>query len=317
MTKTQSIPKDIYDRLRNVAFWYWEYQRRNNQYRRWSSVVECFIEYFDSIGELERMDSQETLEECLAHEKELETIFDYFDTPFCRHLVEEHGIEAKRKYIKMCFLGAKFDQKFKRVFRHHCDGIDTDLALEAILNQHDVSFETERVGDLSALLVMHEDWIVQIDGDVPTPILSLLEVSATLPFNPDIKPEQLENIGKEYQVLNLFNKAVKEVFEDQFLDYSTAEAAYKLSIAGRHINNSDLVRLAVLWMWDRADESNPNDVETGFPAALEALQTKLDEKGMGAEKAFNQFFTRRKRILGYFKATNKCIEEMNVFNLND
>ncbi|NCC54206.1 MAG: hypothetical protein EOM11_01825 [Erysipelotrichia bacterium] len=217
----------------------------------------------------------------------------------------------------MSILGAKFDQKFKRVFRHQWDGMDTDSALEAILQQQDVSFETERIGDLSALLAMHEDWIVKVDDDAPTHIISLMEVSATLPFNPDIKPEQMENIGTEYQVLNMFNKAVKEVFEDQFLDYSTAEAAYKLSIAGRHINNSDLVRLAVLWMWDRADESNPDDVEAGFPAALEALQIKLDEKGMGAEKAFNQFFTRRKRILGYFNATNKCIEEMNVFNLND
>ena len=167
------------------------------------------------------------------------------------------------------------------------------------------------------MLAMHEDWIVRVDEEAPSHIASLLEVSASLPFNPDIKPEQMENIGPEYQVLNMFNKAVKEAFEDQFLDSATAEAAYKLSIAGRHINNSDLVRLAVLWMWDRAFEENPEDVDAGFQNALEALQAKLDKAGLGAEKAFNQFFTRRKRILDYFNATKKCIKEMNVFNLND
>lgn len=316
MATKQSIPKDSYDRLKNVAFWYWEYQRRNSQYRRWSNIIEGYIDYFASIGELENLGNPEALASNVEYADNPDNADDFFDSPLCRHLLKQHGPEAKCKYFKMSMRQAKFDQKFKRVLRFHWEGMDTEKALDAVLKEEDVSFETESVADHSAMLAMHENWIVQIDGDAPSHLLSLSKAQATLPFNPDVKPEQMANIGSEYQVLNMFNKAVKEVFEDQFLDSTTAEAAYKLSIAGKHINNSDLVRLAVLWMWDRADESNPDDIEAGFQEALEALQAKLNKKGMGGEKAFSQFFTRRKRILGYINATNKCIEEMNVFNLN-
>ena len=311
-----AIPKDGIDRLKNAAFWYWEYQRRNKLYRRWSIVIKMYIDYFDSIDELQYINSLDGFEEAIEQEYDGDTLHDMYDTPYCRYLVETHGPESKLKYIKLSSLSFNFDRRFKRVFRYHWDGMDTTEALQSVLNKEDISFETDGIADLSAMLAMHEEWIIQIDGEAPSHVISLGEASASLPFNPELKPEQLKNIGPEYQVLNMFNKAFKEEFEDQFLDNATVEAAYKLSIAGRHINNADLVRLAVLWMWDRACEWDPEDVEAGFQEALEALQAKLDSKGMGAEKAFNQFFTRRKRILDYFRATNKCIEEMNVFNLN-
>jgi len=317
VAKTQSIPKDGYDRLKNIAFWHWEYQRRNPEYRRWCEVIERFILYFDDIGEWEYMCSEEFARKLKEYYSDPQYDDAIMDNPYCRHLEGEHGKEARRAFIKWSLLGFQFDRKFKRIFRDASVGMDVEEALSQALKEAPVSFEVESLADMTAMLKMHNEWIVQIDGNAPSHVLAFGETNATMPINPDVPLDRLANIGHEAQVLNMLHKALFEEHGEQVLDEATPNAAYQLSIAGKHINNSDLVRLAVLWMWDRAFEANPDDLDAGFMDAYEQVTAKIEEAGMGGEKPFSQFLSRRKRIQGYFSATDRCIKDMYVFNLND
>lgn len=314
MADTESVPKDWYDRLRNVAFWYWEYQRRNPSYRKWSKIIQGYLRYFDLIGELENLVSPELFLENIEHAQSHEG--EDWQSPYVRYLSDTYGPGAKCKYFRLSVRGVKFDEKFKRVYREHWIGMDTDEALDDILDMKSVSFYADDETDLIALLSMHEEWIVQFGEEAPSYIGSFVEKQATAPFSPDATPEQVMKISTEYQVLNAFSKAVKCAFEDQFIDDQTMKAVYKLSIAGRHINSTDLVRLAILWMWDYAHKANPDDLVSEFDNALVAVRKKIKDKDMDGEKAFNQFTDRRARVLGYFNATNECIQKMRVFNLN-
>ena len=319
-----TIPKDGYDRLKNVSFWHWEYQRRNPEYRRWCEVVERYINYFAEIGEWEYMCSLEFAQKLQEYYSDPQYDDAIMDNPYCQHLEREYGLEAKKAFFKWSILGFKFDQKFKRIFRDPSIGMNTEEALaNAIeklsksLTEEPVSFEVESLADMTAMLKMHHEWIIQIDGNAPSHVLAFAEDNATIPINPDVPLERLGNIGHEAQVLNMFHKALYEEHGEQVLDEATPNAAYQLSIAGKHINNSDLVRLAVLWMWDQAFEANPEDLDAGFMDAYEQITAKIVDAQIGGDKPFNQFLTHRKRIQGYFSATDRCIKNMHVFNLNN
>lgn len=317
MAKKQSVPKDGYDRLKNVAFWHWEYQRRNSVYRRWCEVVERYINYFDELGEWEYMCSLEFAQKLQEYYSDPQYDDAIMDNPYCRHLEHEHGVEARKAFFKWSIFGFQFDQKFKRIFRDPSIGMDSEEALSHALKEEPVSFAVESLADMTAMLKMHHEWIIQIDGETPSHVLAFAEKNATIPINPDVPLDRLANIGNEAQVLNMLHKALYEEHGEQVLDEATPNAAYQLSIAGKHINNSDLVRLAVLWMWDQAVEANPDDLDAGFMDAYERITSRIEEAGMGGEKPFSQFLTRRKRVQGYFSATNECIKNMYVFNLND
>lgn len=314
MPDLDKIPKNWYDRLRSVAFWHWEYQRRNPAYRKWSKTIQDYLKYFDSIGEIENMSSPETFFENVEHAKSHDG--EDWQSPYVQYLLEAHGPDAQLKYFKFCILGAKFEDKFKRIYREHWIGMDSEVALSDILDMKTVSFDTDDKTDLIALFSMHEEWIVQFGGEVPSYIGSFIEDHASAPFSPDATPEQTMKIGIEYQALNAFNKAVKCVFEDTFIDEQTMQAVYKLSISGKRINTADLTRLSVLWMWDYAYRANPDDLMSEFDNARAAVWEKINEKGMGGEKGFNAISSRRPRVLTNFKATNKCIQTMRVFHLN-
>lgn len=195
--------------------------------------------------------------------------------------------------------------------------MDTEEALSQALKEEILSFEVDSLADMTAMLKMHEEWVVYIDGDAPAMFVAFGETKADIPNCLDVPLDKMANIGNEVQVLNLYRKALYEEFGEQALDESTKNAVYQLSIAGKHINNSDLVRLAALWLWDTASEATPDDLDAGFKDAYEQLTKRIDDAGMGGVKPLSQFMTRRKRIKGYFDATNKCIKNMYVFNLND
>lgn len=322
MAEKQSPSKDGFDRLKNVAFWNWEYQRRNPVYRRWSEVISGYHDFFREVGMFELITSKEWFDGMNEYYnspefQEVDTHEAFLNTPYHLHIKENFGEEAWMKHVRYGFLGGNFDKKFHRLWRHHDDGLDTEVALTAILKGQGVKFECSDLKDVTALLKMHSDWLVKISGESPSHLWACFEMNATVPINPNVSLDRLSKVGYEVQVLNMLNKAVLEEFDKQFLDSSTTEAAYQLSIAGKHINNSDVVRLAMLWMWDSAVERNPEDIENQFPEILEQLKERIDTAGLGGEKTFNQFFSRKKRILGYFQRTNLCIQEMSVFNLND
>ena len=78
------------DRLQRIAFWYWEYMRRNPLYQRYCAVIETYNDYFKGIGIYEFMQTREFLDEMTEYVSSHNDEEDLKYTPFRRRLEESH-----------------------------------------------------------------------------------------------------------------------------------------------------------------------------------------------------------------------------------
>lgn len=307
------LPKDNVDRLMNVAFWYWEYMRRNQHYIRYCNVIEYYKSYFQDIGEFEYLDSKEGMEELFSYFYDTENDYDVKNNPYKTRLEELHGKDAGIKFIKFSFLSEKYRSRFNRIYKHYSLGIDTDEELLKLLNEEDILFETRDTTDIAALLRMHNDWTIKIDDDTPTHYIYSLEESGPITIDPKSILNTPAQIGLEAHAINLINKSIRSLIEKQFVELETFEAVYRISLAGRHINSSDEMRLAILWLWDKAheeDDGNPAPFDAVYPLLKDKLESANVSGGV-----WEQILYRKSRILGYYKMLTQSISQLTVLPL--
>ena len=91
------------DRLQRIAFWYWEYMRRNPLYQRYCAVIESYNDYFKDIGIYEFMQTREFLDEMTEYVSTHDDEDDLKYTLFRRRLEKSHGKYASLKFFNMDF----------------------------------------------------------------------------------------------------------------------------------------------------------------------------------------------------------------------
>lgn len=301
---------DDVERIKRVAFWYWEYMRRNTLYRRYCDTINKYNEYFKKIDVYDYMQSKEYLDEMTEYVSIHDEKEDLKNTPFRKYLEKHHGKKAGLIFFKYGFLANGYDIKFGRIYKYYSLGLNSYDAFENLLNGNIVKFSTDDIADISAISKLNKNWSITIEDEDP----SLFYFDYQKFDNIKIKPEALLNdpsrIGLEAHALHLNNKAVNSLFEKQNIDTDTLSSVYKLSLAGKHINSSDVMRLAMLWIWDQASEHDKQNSREFFEV-YPSLKAKIEEYSM-ADGVWEEILTRKARVAGYYQATKNCIQNLTV-----
>lgn len=313
-TTNPKIPLDDTDRLKKAAFWYWEYMRRNELYRRYCDVFEKYHDYFKAIGVFEFMQSKEYLEEMMEYLSTHEDPLDLKYPLFRRRLDYEHGDEAGHRYFKYGFLSCGFEMKFGRIYKHYSDGLDTSKTLEQLLKGENISFETSDPADTSALTKLNGSWLVSVDDDMPNNLLYDLERSKSITLDPKGVLNEPAKVGLDVHALNLINKAVESIFGKQNVDIETLQSVYKRNLSGKYIFSSDIMRLSMLWVWDKAHEDD-RLAPLPFDEVYPLLKSEIERAGI-PDGGWDQILTRKKRMVEYYDATIFCVKNCTLRSLN-
>ena len=302
------------DRLQRIAFWYWEYMRRNPLYQRYCAVIETYNDYFKDIGIYEFMQTREFLDEMAEYVSTHDDEEDLKYTPFRRRVEKSHGEYASLKVFKYGFLSCGFENNFGRIYKHCLDGLDSDEALGYLLRDNDVEFLTKNPADLSALLKLNGEWLLTVDEMTPDTFSFDFQRTGNIKISPQGVTKSPSKVGLEVQALNMINKAVESLFKKQNIEGETLQAVYKLCLEGKHINSSDVMRLAMVWLWDKAHETSES-TPASFDDVYPLLKAKVEASGK-TDGAWEQIMTRRKRIMGYYEMTDFCIKNRVIMSLN-
>lgn len=304
---------DDVDRLKRAALWYWEYMRRNPLYRKYCQEIKLYDDYFKRIGVYDFMQSKEFLNEMLkyvsSHNEKTELKY----TPFRKRLERDHGEKAGRIFFKYGFLGNGFEKNFGRVYKDCNDGFDSELVLLKILRGENIAFFTENVRDIAAMVKLNGQWLISVDGFAPSTYSFDFECANEVKIDPVAILKNPEKVGLEVYAMNIINKAVESLFEQQRVPLETYESVYKLSLAGKHINSTDAMRLAMLWMWDKAHEHDMKE-----PLPFDHVYRLLKDRIEGADATdgvWEQILYRKPRIREYYASTERCIRQRIVIPL--
>jgi hypothetical protein len=306
-------PQDDTDRLKRVAFWYWEYMRRNQKYRRYCQVMRQYNDYFKMIGVYDFMQTKEFLDEMFEYVYSHDELHELKYTPFRKRLERAHGEEAGRKFFKFGFWSCGFDKLFGRIYKDCDDGLDSEYALDKVLSGGNIPFFTEDVSDIAALIKLNSQWGISVAGSTPCVFTYDLELVNDVKIDPKAVLDNPAKIGLEAFALNLITKSVESLFEKQNILLGTYESVYKLSLAGKHINSSDIMRLSMLWLWDKAHEENENN-PLPFDTVYPLLKAKI-EGANAAEGVWEQLLYRKPRIREYYESTSRSIQQLTIIPL--
>jgi len=268
---------------------------------------------FKSIGVFDYMNSKEFLEETAdyIHSHDTEEELKYI--PFRSRLEREHGKEASMIYWKYGFLANGFDTRFGRIYKHYSAGMDVFAAFEKIKLGEKFIFSTTDPTDISALIKLNDNWIISVDDMEPCNSCYKLEMANDIKINPQTVLVNPKRVGLEFYALKMINRAIYSQFVKQDIDEEILQAVYELILSGKHINSTEIMRLAMLWLWDKAHENA--DRPESFDAVYPLLQKEIDSAGL-TDNAWDQIMNRRKRVAGYYAVTDYCIKKHTITSLN-
>jgi len=295
-------------RIKSIAFWFWEYQRRNPAYRKFSYVIENYRHYFDEIGELQSIESEEG---CNGFGSDA---FDMEDPnpknhPYALHLEKKHGLEARLAFCRLSFLIEAVRRRFHRLYRNANIGLDTEEALAVILKGKHVKFESKDHADINALLRSYYKWAMSIDDDAPNHYMSDLDKTSGILLNHKQALKDPGQVMLELHAVKIFNTTMESIFSNKRISDETLEAVYKLCLSGENIVSADITRLILLWMWDKAheeDENSPLDFDTVQKLLKQAIPLKyryIDKIATLLQK--------KQRLLEYYEKICNKINTMN------
>jgi len=314
-SKKRNVSQADINRLKGIAFWYWEYMRRNPLYIRYCDVITEYDDYFKSLGVYDYMQSKEYLDEMSEYVATHDDSEDLKYTPFRRRLEKEHGEEAGRRFFKYGFLSYGFEGKFGRIYKHCSVGIDSDEVLEGLISGKDVLFKTNIVADLAALTKLNGSWLITVDDFTPDTFTFDLKRSKNIKIDPNGILDDPERVGLEVYALNIINKAVESLFEEQKVADATLQSVYTLSLAGKRFNKADLTRLAALWLWDKAHEKD-RQKPAPFKEVYPLLKAKLNDKHRVIVGNWEQQALKANRVRAHYAMTDYCIRHHTITHLN-
>lgn len=308
--QTEKIKADDADRLERVAFWLWEYTRRNHHYRRYVDVIHNYLERFDEIGELDNVLSfmgYDNLQVLLS-----DPDFDLTDNFLTQELSKKHG-ELYAKYLfKMCILLSKFNMRFGRVFKDYTEGLDTHKSLKDLLDGKEVSFRSKDQYDQYAVMHIRNEWMMTVDGDAPNLNMVTVENDADIKLDPTKVLTHGTELAKEANSLNIYNQMYRNASKGRGIDYDTKIQVYQLGAAGKDIKPSgDQKRFIMLWLWDQAhDPENKGDQPKSFDEVFPLLKEHLHEGYLST--LCHEVTSRKSRTRGYYQTTEQCIKELVI-----
>jgi hypothetical protein len=308
------------ERLENLAFWYWEYLRRNPVYIEWSCAMNRLTNHLSQYPE--------TMAEVLSADKWLakintgpedKTWQDVKFSPERKVIEERHGKRAGEIYHKYNIFCVSFGSRFKRTYRTFDEGMDTEECLKLVFNRKDdISFKPIHISDVAALLNLHDDWMVGLGGYEPNYMGLLTYQHATLPIGPEITTEMHHKACLEYEVINLMCKAIDYWgIQEPTVDEETASATIELLTELKSVNTANVMRLAMLWLWDRMLEDYDESLDSDelFKKHWGVLKDRANAAGLN-EAPWNQIYDKKKRVHTAFLNTIDCIMQVKIIDLN-
>jgi hypothetical protein len=321
------------DRLRNAAFWHWEYMRRNPIYIKYWDKFEFYFKYFDEIGVSAFINSAEHIElvreignDPSREDSNLEIISE--------RMFQADGDKGTLYYTKFGILSACFANKFFIPPKSYIEDYSSEDVFEYVFSREEFLFQTYEITECISLCSTHE-WMFS----TPDSIAELYDFSIVenLNFSPNrmTSMNSSKNVGLEAGVINVTKSAINKIIErdisyscltfekmkylpevelDDVISDEQLEDIYDLIIKPRKLNIADELRLCGLWMWDNYDHDT-DDPEAEFERVLDELRMKL-ELGGKDDKPWSQVFERKKRMWEYFQVTCMCIKKHTVLPLS-
>lgn len=306
---------DNINRAKNLAFWQWEYTRRNPKYKELSDELTIVIEELKKLGVFYEMFSKENAKTIMSFSEEIgdENYESILDIPFFKHLFIRFGGRAVRQLFHWTTLINRFEIEFKRPLKPSWIGHESDYILSELLCNKEYLFETCDYMDIIALLRNKEKWALTIGGIPPN--LTNTVFNCYHPMNID-KQATFDNptlIHQEAEVLKFLRNGPLDFVFDGKIDPVGINAVYKLSSSGQYTNNSNISRLIGVWLWDQAHFENEH-TPLAFNIVYKKLIKKIEESG-ATGGAWEQVQGKRTRILKYYNVTSDCIKSMAVLPL--
>jgi len=314
-SKQRNVSQADINRLKGIAFWYWEYMRRNPLYIRYCDVIKRYDDYFKSIGVYEFMQSKEFLEEISEYTSTHEDSEDLKYMPIRRRLERDHGEKAGKIYFKYGFLGYAFEEKFGRIYKDPSEGLDTEKALEAMMVGKNISFLADNVPDISALIKLNGSWLISVDDTTPKSYFYDLPRIQNIQIDPKGVLDDPGRVGLEVYAVNLITKAVESFFEEQKISGETLQSVYLLSCSGKYLKSPAISRLAALWLWDKAHEKDRQNPAT-FKEVYPLLKAKLNDKKRTIAGNWEQQALNATRVRTHYEMTDYCIRNRTISYLN-
>lgn len=295
-------------RLKSVAFWFWEYQRRNPAYRQFSRVIENYRAYFDDLGELETIESEEG---CKGFDADA---FDMEDPnpknhPYALYLEGKYGKEARLAFYRLTFLIEAVRRRFQRLYCDYRIGMNTDETLDAVLMGESIAFESKDHTDINALLRSYNKWSMSIDEDIPNHYMADLDKTPGILLDHKQALKDPEQVMLELHAVKIFNVTIDSIFSNKRISDETLEAVYRLCLSGDHIVSSDITRLILLWMWDKARDENVSS-SLSFDEVYSFLKKAIPQ-GRRHEGINATLFKKRQRLFEYYENLCTKINTMN------
>lgn len=308
---TKTIKADDADRLDRIAFWLWEYTRRNHHYRRYVDVVYQYYNRFDEVGELENVLNYLGYDN--IHTISSDPDFDLADNSLTRELSKKHGEVYAKYFYKMCFLFYKFNFRFGRPLKDYNDGLDSEKALKDLLDGKEVLFRSKDQYDHYAVIHLRNEWMMTVDGDVPNFNMAVVEDDSEIRVDPAKVLTHSSELAKEANTLKIYNNMYRDFSKGGYIDYDTKIQVYQLGAAGKDIKpTGDLKRFVMLWLWDQAHKpEEKGDPPKTFDEAFPLLKENLHEGYLST--LCHEVTSRKSRSRGYYQTTEKCIEELTIF----
>lgn len=306
---------DAIDKVKNLAFWQWEYQRRNQKYREYSEAM--------TVLDLDLIDSG--VSAYFAREDYVELVTKYQDPsePFSYYnMIKDNFSKCVLDYFyKWCILRQKFAANFMRRPKHYMNGEETcyEMLLCSISRRKKCNYDIQKysgydacyldeLSDLLALLSYREQWDILIDGKVPPKVDFLTMFN--FPYVPTSNATESTDIGSQIRSLAFLYDFTRTHHPQSD---ELCETIYRLAIAGRKINPADEMRTFLLILWDEMDRIGCFDRKTFNHYYADVLKM-IDAKG-AEHSIWKQVASHKSRIYKYFQTTCRCIEDMRVYPL--
>ncbi|BAH73640.1 hypothetical protein DMR_01490 [Solidesulfovibrio magneticus RS-1] len=327
---------DDVGRFKTIAFWHWEYTRRNRLYKLYSNKIESFRNGLIGAGGLHQDITVVPLggifDKYLYKQEGEQSINHLLKWFLIRGLDREKGMLFLR--YRLLFHG--FNKKFKRYFKPCHIGIDSSEQLDKLLSGNLPCFEIKDLVDLIAILPQELKLKLTLDyskarikilGPWFAEMVSVentgqnnikIEMDQVFKFSDDVilDREDQRTISGMANVLAFLNRLFVNGCKQEnplVTDYML-QLIYRFCLAGKHIKSSSIMRLAMLWLWDQAhkqNEDNPAQFDDVYPL----LKSKIEQAGVSG-KVWEQIVTRRKRVRGYYDVTDYCIKNRTIISLN-
>lgn len=306
---------DTIDRVKNIAFWQWEYTRRNPTYRKYSEALLALEDRIADHGIFELFKNADFQKE--ANEfANIKATYSYYHA--VDGLLSEEAMKELRRWKT---LRDKFTERFMRRRRSSHLGATTcyEMILEMVSEGRKREYNTgscheghdyfsESLDDILALLSYHHDWSILVDEKLPPKVD--FEMLIGFSYRPTDTATDYIHTGDEIRSLSYLHDFTNR--EGRVPD-ELCEIVYKLSIAGKKINPADEMRKFLLILWDEMNKIGSFERKT-FDHYYRDVLKMIDGEG-ATHSIWKQVASNKTRIYKYFQATCRCIEGMRVYSL--